>query len=42
MYLFFKYKILKSTCPTKLGELIATNTPITNSGIGDTIKFIKN
>jgi glycosyltransferase involved in cell wall biosynthesis len=33
----------KASCPTKLGELIATNTPfITNSGIGDINKiFLK-
>ena len=43
MYLFFKYKIFKkASCPTKLGELIATNTPfITNSGIGDINKIYK-
>ena len=32
----------KASCPTKLGELIATNTPfITNSGIGDINKIYK-
>jgi hypothetical protein len=43
--IYFLKKVFskKSSCPTKLGELIATNTPfITNSGIGDINKiFLK-
>ena len=32
----------KASCPTKLGELIATNTPlITNPNIGDINQIIK-
>jgi hypothetical protein len=43
--IYFLKKVFskKSSCPTKLGELIATNTPfITNSGIGDINKIFLN
>jgi hypothetical protein len=43
IYFLKKVYSKKSSCPTKLGELIATNTPfITNSGIGDINKIFLN